>query len=140
MSGPVGVIDADRSMWQDALRLSDGSSRRLVVLDEGRLADVIDEKTLTDRWPYIQFVRAGVLCTRSCPGVCTLSCHTCHFSGRRNHAQRGIDGVPVVDRRGKVLGLVTATEIIRLLARGEALARSASPALDRDELDVRRAQ
>ena len=52
----------------------------------------------------------------------------------------GIDAVPVVDRREKVLGLVTATEIIRLVARGDALAQSTSPALDRDELDVRRAR
>jgi CBS-domain-containing membrane protein len=56
MSGPPEVIDADESMWQAALRLGDGSHRRLVVLDEGRLAGVIDEKTLTDHWPRIPFV------------------------------------------------------------------------------------
>jgi CBS domain-containing protein len=33
----------------------------------------------------------------------------------------GIDAVPVVDRTGKVLGVVTAADLIRLLAGPDAL-------------------
>jgi len=33
----------------------------------------------------------------------------------------GVDAVPVVDRAGKVLGVVTAADLIRLLAGADAL-------------------
>lgn len=141
MSGPVGVIDADESMWQAALRLSDGSHRRLVVLDGGRLVGVIDEKTLTDHWPRVPFVARERTLRTIVPGrVHAVMPHvTISRVAAIMHAE-GVYAVPVVDRRGNVLCLITATEITRLLARGDALAHSPSPTLGRDELDVRRAQ
>jgi CBS domain-containing protein len=141
MSGPAEVIDADESMWQAALRLSSGSQRWLVVLDAGRLVGVIDERRLTDHWPCVPFAAQE----RTLRTIVPAPVHAVmpHVTISRVAAImhfEGIDAVPVVDRRGKVLGLVTATEIIRLVARGDALAQSTSPALDRDELDVRRAR
>jgi CBS domain-containing protein len=141
MSGPPEVIDADESMWQAARRLGDGSHRRLVVLDEGRLAGVIDEKTLTDHWPRIPFFAQERTLRTLVPGrVHAVMPHVTISRVAAIMHFEGADAVPVVDRRGKVLGLVTATEIIRLLARGDASAQSPSPAPGGDELDVRRAQ
>lgn len=134
MSGPPKVIDADESMWQAAGRLGDGSHRRLVVLDEGRLAGVIDEKTLTDHWPRIPFFARERTLDTIVPGrVHAVMPHVTISRVAAIMHFEGVDAVPVVDRRGKVLGLVTPTEIIRLLACGDALAKSSSAALDRDE-------
>ena len=117
-----------------ALRLGDGSRRRLVVLDEGRLAGVIDEKTLTDHWPRIPFVAPERTLDTIVPGrVHAVVSHVTISRVAAIMHFEGVDAVPVVDRRGKVLGLVTPTEIIRLLARGDAVAKSSSAALDRDE-------
>jgi CBS domain-containing protein len=140
MSGPVGIIDADESIWQAALRLSDASNRRLVVLDKGRLVGLIDKKALTEHWPSLPFVARERTLRTIMPGrVHAVMPHVTVSRVAAIMHTEGTDAVPVVDRRGKVLGLVTATEILRLFAREDAFARSASPARDRDELDGRRA-
>ena len=140
MSSPAGVIDADESMCQAALRLSDGSDRRLVVLDHGRLVGLIDKKVLTEHWPYLPFLaRERTVRTIVAGRVHAVMPHVTISRVAAIMHTEGIDAVPVVDRRGTVLGVVTATEIIRLLARGDALAHSALLARDRDELDMRRA-
>ena len=76
MSSPAGVIDADQSIWQAALRLNNESDRRPVVLDEGRLVDLIDKKALTEHWPYLPFVARERTLRTIVQAACTPSCRT----------------------------------------------------------------
>lgn len=121
MSSPAEVIDVDESLWQAALRLSDGRDRQLVVLDRGRLVGVIDEKILTDHWPCVPFTARDRTLRRVVPGrVHAVMPHVGVSRVAATMHMEAVDAVPVVDRAGKVLGLVTAAKLIRLLDRGES--------------------
>jgi len=122
MSSPVGVIDVDESLWHAALRLSGGNRDRFAVLDRGRLVGVIDEKILTDHWPRLPFAARERTLRRVVSG--RVHAVMPHVSVSRVAAimhVEGVDAVPVVDRAGKVLGVVTAADLIRLLAGADAL-------------------
>ena len=122
MSSPVGVIDVDESLWHAALRPSGGNRDRFAVLDRGRLVGVIDEKILTDHWPRLPFAARERTLRRVVSG--RVHAVMPHVSVSRVAAimhVEGVDAVPVVDRAGKVLGVVTAADLIRLLAGADAL-------------------
>lgn len=123
MSSPVGAIDVDESLWRAAMRLGGGGHDGLVVLDRGRAVGVVEEEILTDHWPRLPFAARERKLRRVVPG--RLHAVMPHVSVSRVAAimhGEGIDAVPVVDRAGKVLGLVTAADLIRLLAGADALA------------------
>jgi CBS domain-containing protein len=79
---------------------------------------VIDERRLAEAWPHGPFASrhrtVGQITSGSVPTVFP------EVSATRVAAimyDRGVDAVPVVDRRGNVVGLVTAQDILGVLAR-----------------------
>jgi tRNA nucleotidyltransferase (CCA-adding enzyme) len=119
MTSPTRTVDAADSLWHAAQRLFEaGLQTRLVVLDDRRPVGVIDERRLAEAWPHGPFASrhrtVGQITSGSVPTVLP------EVSAARVAAimyDRGVDAVPVVDRRGNVVGLVTAQDILGVLAR-----------------------
>jgi CBS domain-containing protein len=111
-------------MWTAWGRLSGGPHHHLVVVDDHRRpVGVLDDRTLAVEWP------AGPVAPQRTP-VHTL------LRGRarprvssgddlatvaRVMVGAGVDAVPVVDREGRLYGLVTLWHFAQLVARGESV-------------------
>ena len=113
------VVDQHTSLFSAWGKLRRTGAQHLVVIDEGlRPTGVLDERDMALHWP------PGPLAPQQLP------VHTVLRSGTRPRVRRGediatvaatmraarIDAVPVVDRDGRLLGLVTAQHCLELLA------------------------
>ncbi|WP_137159261.1 CBS domain-containing protein [Blastococcus sp. CCUG 61487] len=123
---PLTVHHGD-SMWTAWDRISGAPDRHLVVVDDHRRpVGVLDDRTLAMEWP------AGPLAAQRTP-VHTL------LRGRPRPRVRstdslpavarvlvgaGTDAVPVVDRAGRLFGLITLWHFAELAARAEEPAAS----------------
>jgi CBS domain-containing protein len=123
MTSQVATIGADESLWLAALRLETEPHSHLVVLDDRRPVGVIDEQVLAQSWPLGPFTSRHRSVGQITPGrVHTVLPEVSAARVASIMFTDGVDVVPVVDRRGKVIGLVTVRDLIRLVA-GAALTR-----------------
>jgi len=117
MSSPVDFIDASASMWEAAGRLFGDGEAHLVVMDGDRPVGVVNEAVVALQWP--------------CGPVSALRREIQELTSRRVHTvlpdadvgkvaeimlADGVEAVPVVTPRGVVVGLVTARNLLELLA------------------------
>jgi len=117
MSSPVAVISADESLWLAALRLETEPHSHLVVLDDRRPVGVIDQGILAQSWPLGPFTARHRAVGQITPGrVHTVLPEVSAARVASIMLTDGVDVVPVVDRRGNAVGLVTARQLIRLVA------------------------
>jgi acetoin utilization protein AcuB len=125
MSAPVAVVREHDSAWHALVRLTETGLRHLVVLDDtDGLVGVLDDRLVLSRWPLDglgtrrQTVGELVRPIRSGPGgplrvraddpvvaaaALMLRCH--------------VDGLPVVDDAGAVIGIVTGSDLVRAMVQ-----------------------
>jgi len=118
MSSPAVVISPDASLWDAARLMTTSGVRHLVVCFQGRVAGVIDDRTLSAQWPLgpqalrrtrlAQVIRSRTSCVlenaelQRVAEVMTID---------------AADAVPIVDDTGTVLGIVTTSDLVAAVAR-----------------------
>ena len=120
MTTPVLAVRAEQtlaSVWETFRSVS---VHHLVVYDGDHLAGVVDERDLLDALPPTEtgetaqaltvrdVLRATVVCVRW-DASATVVAATLN--------ELALEALPVVDERGAVRGIVTATDIVRYLAK-----------------------
>jgi CBS domain-containing protein len=130
MSAPVEAIDASASLWEAARRLFGDGEAHLVVMDGSRPVGVVNEAIVALQWPCAPLNAYR----REIQDLTSRSVHTVlPDADIRKVAEimltDGVDAVPVVTPRGVVVGLVTARNLLELLAG----CSSPTPWPDQDE-------
>ncbi|MCU0283344.1 MAG: CBS domain-containing protein [Candidatus Nanopelagicales bacterium] len=115
MSRPVLTIEVGESLWDAWQLLSVSGLRHLVVVDDGRCLGVIsDRMILTDLPMAEERMRArnvGDLLSRA-PARSVLD--TAPLADvARTMARHSAEAVPVLDALGRLVGIVTASDLVR---------------------------
>jgi CBS domain-containing protein len=115
MSRPVLTIDVTESLWDAWQLLSVSGLRHLVVVDDGNCLGVIsDRMILTDIPPSEERMRArgvGDLLSRA-PARFVLD--TAPLADvARTMARYSAEAVPVLDSLGRLVGIVTGSDLVR---------------------------
>jgi CBS domain-containing protein len=118
MSSPVITVSASQSLWDAWTVMSSCGLRHVVVTVRDRCVGVIDDRRLIAPWPqgpgHMQ--HTSVRSTLDQRTACVLP--DAPLSGVAEIMNTNqVDAVPVVDETGKLLGLVTAVDVIRAVAR-----------------------
>lgn len=123
----VPVVDGQDPVVEVWQRLHDLDSPMAVVCDGTRIVAVVSQRTLAMWWPS-----GGPCQMRRCqvrdvidPGIPTVHPHTSVRETAELISNFGLEGVPVVTAGGSLLGVVTPSELVRLLA--ESIPASKAP-------------
>ena len=103
-------------VWQ---RMQDSATDLAVVCDGTRVVAVVSQRTLAVRWPCGGPGEMRRLRVRDViePGTPTLHADATVHEAADLIIRLELEGVPVVAAGGRLLGLVSPTELVRLLAR-----------------------
>jgi acetoin utilization protein AcuB len=119
MSSPVITIGPNESLSTAWELLYRAGFHHLVVVENGVAVGVVDDRRVVLEWP------AGPLgphkrrvCEILRPRVHCVLPDTPVSSVARVMLEEHVDAVPVVGERGEVLGLVTSSDLIGLVATG----------------------
>jgi CBS domain-containing protein len=125
MSTPVTVVRDHDSAWHALERFTETGLRHLVVLDDADgLVGVLEDRRVLALWPLEPAVMH-----RKTVGQLVRSVRTAFAGSPRVHhsaavpvaaeimLQLAVDGLPVVDDDGRVVGIVTGSDLVRSLAR-----------------------
>jgi len=114
----VPVVDGQDPVVEVWQRLHDLDSPMAVVCDGTRIVAVVSQRTLAMWWPSGGPCENGGRRVRDVidPGIPTVHPHTTVREAAELINNFGLEGVPVVAAGGALRGLVTPTELIRLLA------------------------
>jgi CBS domain-containing protein len=120
MSTPVVTVSKDETLWDAWGLLYRSGLRHLVVLDGLRCIGVIDDRRIVAEWPLAPGApyrrTVGQVISRRCRVVVPATPITVVA---RIMLDEHADAVPVVTDRGDILGLVTATDIVNVVACGD---------------------
>jgi CBS domain-containing protein len=125
MSAPVTVVRDHDSAWHALVRFTETGLRHLVVLDaEDRLVGVLEDRRVLSLWPleplvlHRKTVGSLVRPLRSDPpDVPHVHRSAAVPVAAELMLQFAVDGLPVVDDHGRVVGIVTGSDLVRSLAR-----------------------
>lgn len=112
----VAPQDPVVEVWQ---HMQDLATELAVVRDATRVVAVVSQRTLAVRWPSggpgeMRRLRVQDVIE---PGTPTLHADATAHQAAELITRLGLEGVPVVAARGELLGLITPTELVRLLAQ-----------------------
>jgi acetoin utilization protein AcuB len=117
MSAPVVVVSLRDSLWTAWRALYEGGFRHLVVVDGSHCVGVIDDRRIVLEWPLgilrdnqltvADVMRQQVRCVLSDVPIAQVA---------RIMLRDHTDAVPVVSHRGEIVGLVTATDLVTVMA------------------------
>jgi CBS domain-containing protein len=115
MSRPVLTIDVAESLWDAWQLLSVSGLRHLVVVDDGRCLGVISDRMILTDIPLAEDrMRArgvGDLLSRA-PARSVLD--TAPLADvARTMARHSAEAVPVLDQFGRLVGIVTGSDLVR---------------------------
>jgi CBS domain-containing protein len=115
MSRPVLTVDISESLWDAWQLLSVSGLRHLVVVDDGRCAGVISDRMILSDIPVeeerLRRRDVGELLSRA-PARSVL--HTAPLADvARTMARYSAEAVPVLDERGRLVGIVTGSDLVR---------------------------
>lgn len=115
MTRPVLTIDANETLWDAWQLLSVSGLRHLVVVDDGHCLGVIsDRMILTDVPVSEERMRnrgVGDLISRAPARSVTQSAPLADVA--RIMARHSAEAVPVVDSLGRLVGIVTGSDLVR---------------------------
>ena len=127
MSAPVVAISVRDNLWSAWTALYQGGFRHLVVLDGTRCVGIIDDRRIVQEWPLGvlrgsqltvgEVIRKRIRCVLSETPVPRIA---------RIMLDEQMDAVPVVSQRGEIVGLVTASDLLTLMAAEERTAGASS--------------
>jgi CBS domain-containing protein len=112
MSHSGVAIELHASFIQARLQMELDDCRWLVVADEGKIVGILDRETLDREYPSSRqdaSKRSVKEIMRDLPGVCFEHESAADVAARM--AQENTDGLLVVDRRNRYLGVVTRWDI-----------------------------
>ena len=117
MSAPIITVSADETLWAAWGLIHRGGFRHLVVVEGLRCVGVLDDRRIASAWPLgplsidrsrvRDVIPARVHCATTRTPVAELA---------RIMLDEGTDAVPVTGARGEVVGLVTVTDLLAVLA------------------------
>lgn len=119
MTSPLLTVRQDATIWTAWGMLYGSDHRHLVVVDyHRRPIGILDEGTITREWPAGPIAphrtRVYDLASRS---IVPLAGRNDDISSvARAMVRADVDAVPVVDAHGALLGLVTARDLVALVA------------------------
>jgi acetoin utilization protein AcuB len=124
MSAPVTVVRDHDSAWHALERFTETGLRHLVVLDDAdRLVGVLEDRRVLALWPlepavlHRETVGHLVRSVRSdLPGTPRVHHSAAVPVAAEIMLQFAVDGLPVVDDHGRVVGIVTGSDLVRSLA------------------------
>ena len=115
VSGRIVSIDPGRTVQQAAALMREEDVSSLLVLDDaGRLAGILTDRDLRARVLAAGLPYTSTVAEVMTPEPCTLPADALAFEALLEMLARDIHHLPVVDRDGRPLGLVTNTDLIRL--------------------------
>jgi len=117
MSAPVVSVQGDGFLFAAWSLLRSYGVQHLVVMDGARVAGIVDESDIVLAWSAEPFVRSakrvrGLLRART---PCVLADDTLHRAAR-TLLREDLRALPVVSEHGELIGILTATDILRAVA------------------------
>lgn len=115
MSRPVLTIDVTESLWDAWQLLSVSGLRHLVVVDDGHCLGVISDRMILTDIPLAEDrMRArGVGDLLSGTPVRSLMDTAPLADVARTMARYSAEAVPVIDEQGRLVGVVTGSDLVR---------------------------
>jgi CBS domain-containing protein len=125
MTSPAVTIEAAASLWDAVERFFLSGLHHLVVVTNGRCVGVIDDRQVAAQWP------ARAISLRSSPVAKMLDGRQPHtvaaapvLEAAQTMLSHRVDALPVIDDARRIVGILTGSDLIRLLvasAQVEAL-------------------
>ena len=120
MSTPVVAVTVDHSLAAAWEAMRHQRTHHVAVLRDSRVAAVLDDRTVAAEWPgggpdTPHRCRVGDIVR---PGPPCVLPQTPAALVARTMIEAGADAVPVVDRSGALIGLVTSTDLVAAVAAG----------------------
>jgi CBS-domain-containing membrane protein len=117
MSAPVVSISVRNTLWDAWNALYNSGLRHLVVLDGNRCVGVIDDRRIALEWPLGPTRELGRPVGRLLPDRArSVLAETPISDLARIMLRDRVDVLPVVTSAGEVIGLVTASDLLLVLA------------------------
>ena len=117
MSTPVVTIQASQSLWAAVEMFLATGMRHLIVLSGRRCVGVVSDRHVIAAWPFdplgMRRRRVGEVLREEFPAVVPGAPAALVAELMVEH---GIDAVPVVDADAAVVGAVTNSDLVRMLA------------------------
>lgn len=117
MSQPAVSVDAQETAWVALQRLTTSGLRHLVVVSGDRCVGVLSDRHVAAAWPFGELSRRTQIVldllgdTRP-----SVTARTTAAEAALAMLDAGVDALPVVDAHNRVVGLVTGSDLLRLLA------------------------
>ena len=117
MSTPVVAIQANESLWAALERFLAAGVRHLVVLTGNRCVGVVSDRHVIAAWPLdplgLRRLRVGEVLQEASPAV-VPACPVAVAAELM--VEHRVDAWPVVDTDGVVVGMVTSSDLVRVVA------------------------
>ncbi len=91
-------------------KMKEGKFRSIPVLSGGRVVGIVTDRDIRQKTGSLDDVQAEAAMTRE---VLTVTPRTSAWDAARLLAERKIGGMPVVDERGALVGIITTTDLLR---------------------------
>jgi CBS-domain-containing membrane protein len=121
MSRPGGVVRSGASAWQAVEQFLTGPARHVIVLDPmGRHLGIIGTRHLGELWPLdIERLKAEPVESLGFAAWAALSPEADLSTCAKTLTEHELDAVPVLDEDKRVIGVVTARDVTRVVADAE---------------------
>jgi len=118
MSAPSAIVRSDASVWEVVERFLTGPARHVVVVDGGgRYVGIICTRHLAALWPLdAKQLKATLVESLGCAAWIALHPHDDLRTCAQTLTEYQLDAVPVLDEDARVIGVVTARDIVRAVA------------------------
>ena len=120
MSRPVLTIDVSESLWDAWQLLFVSGLRHLVVLDDGTCLGVISDRGILTDLPVSSEHMTKRTIDDILPRIPVATIRTVDTPGEAARVMLNCssDALPVLDEEGKLVGIVTGSDLARLVAAG----------------------
>lgn len=118
MTSPAVSISPDDTVWRAWALMSALGVRHLIVTVEDRCIGMVDDRTVFAQWPMgpLALRRHHVAEIMRVPVTCVLP-RTEMREVAQVMRQDNVDSVPVVDTEGRVIGIITGSDLATAVAR-----------------------
>ncbi|MGD1028825.1 CBS domain-containing protein [Candidatus Binatus soli] len=108
-SDPI-VINPDDTLANAKAVMDDGRFRRLPVVEDGRLVGILTERDIREHMGYLGSTRVNAAMRT---GLITVTPYNTVEDAARLMLKHKIGGLPIVADNGKLVGIVTTTDLLR---------------------------
>ena len=118
MSQPVITIDVDETLWDACQLLFVSGLRHLVVLDDGVVTGVLADRTVLSDLPLSPEHLGARLVGEVMPRRDIVSARPAWTTPQAAQvmADHGLDALPVIDDEGRLVGILTSTDMLEWIA------------------------